>query len=194
MDLTKKRGRPSLYRRRQPSKPRLNLCFDIPKAKVNKRKFQETVTIVDEPAPLKRQEAFYIPPPPPPPPPPPSPIEPVADTKFEAFKQQKLPFKFSVNELKYGLSQLSLYLCAFCIQESSERICVRFKDQTFLNLRLCNHCYECNTKMQMAATDIWKKYWEDKAKAAFVLKQQHESENEEKEKKKRLEAYGLTEI
>lgn len=193
MDSAKKRGRPILYARRRLNKTQVKLCIDIPKAKIGKREFQEASTPKDEPAPLKHQNAFYFPPPPPPPPPP-SPNGPDLETKFDAFKQQKLPFKFSINELKYGLSQLSLYLCAFCIKESSERICVRYKDQTFLNLRLCNQCFECNANMQSAASDIWKKYWEEKAKAVFILKQQHEKENEENEKKKRLEAYGLSDV
>jgi hypothetical protein len=191
--MNKKRGRPALFERRKPSKSSLKVCIDIPTMKPSKRKIEETHLIPDQPAPLQRQNAFLVPPPPPPPPPSPTELKPAAAT-FEAVKQEQLPFALSVNQMKFGLSQISLWLCGYCMEASSERICIRHSEQIFLSLRLCKKCMECNTSMQAAANGIWKKYWDEKLKAAFVLKQKHEKENEEAEKKKRLEAYGLTDM
>ena len=102
----------------------------------------------------------------------------------------------SYHRCPYGLHQVSLLLCRYCLDETSKRICITdgATERVHLSLILCKQCIASNKEMQAAANNVWAGYWNKKADEAAALKAQHEKEKEEQDKKKRLETFGLGDL
>lgn len=142
------------------------------------RKFAKMETIDEEPPKLQRQDALlsaseFPQPPPPPPPPPPSPEAGNRNSlsDFRAARQDQLPFQLTPGHTRYGLVQVSTWLCAACLNESKTRIAIRHlpSNRTYMSLSLCETCFRCNSALQTAANAVW-------------FRQNLESVNEKKEK------------
>lgn len=137
----------------------------------------------EDPVPLKRQDAFItitpsllsattLPPQ--------RPHSPVNQFErqhiLETLTQESLPFALSLE--RYGLTQLSIWMCRYCIGESLKRFALfhTTTEQTFLSLALCKECVQCNTEMQVSGTLVWQRYWKKKAESVAMLKEKHEEE------------------
>lgn len=146
-------------------------------------------------APSQRQDAMLpIPgqfPPSPPPPPPPSPSKAKCPNPllFTATKQCGLPFKICPRYWENAtqhLTPISLYLCGHCVSQTENRVAIKHPatERTFLNISMCNVCFECNKEMQGAANGVWKAFWDSKKRKVDEIKEQQEREAQEAENKK----------
>jgi len=171
MDKNQKDSRPKLYARR----------------KLGKRSLSKLIleNSEDKPVPTEQSLVFWVPPPPSPPPPPPSPI----GSQQQPIKQlEKLPFALSFsNRFPFGLSQLTLWMCSYCLSESTNntRVYQTSDEQLKIQLTLCKHCVECNQEMQTAASSVWENYWKEK-KGTSNNKRKREEDKGTEDKKKRF--------
>lgn len=71
--------------------------------------------------------------------------------------RKTVPFALSANRMRVFLSPITLWLCSFCMEQSSKKEAWEFKEsgRTYLTISMCKECIGGNTDMQKVITDRW---------------------------------------